>query len=196
MRTRLLLLSLSVLVGVLAGAGAANANTIYPQKAPTFVGPVATGCARGCSLLTGPFTAASTASASSSSTAAAGLEAATALSVAHAMIGPTTGSLAPASLGFGAAQAAPAAPTPDSDSQVSAAGCGLRQHQHLGRRRDRGSGPERGRQRVASYEPPGGHRAARPGPVRGQWLRSRDEQHRRDPGLQHRPAAPIRSDPP
>ena len=40
MRIRLLLLSLSVAVGVLAGAGVANANTIYPQTAPTFVGPV------------------------------------------------------------------------------------------------------------------------------------------------------------
>ena len=108
----LLSLSLSVVVGVLAGAGVANANTIYPQAAPTFVGPVATGCASGCSLLTGPFTAASTAPASSSSLAAASLKAATALSRPHAMPGPTTGGLAPASTGFGAAQPDQAAPTP------------------------------------------------------------------------------------
>ena len=35
-----------VVVGVLAGAGVASANTIYPQTAPTFVGPAATGCAQ------------------------------------------------------------------------------------------------------------------------------------------------------
>ena len=39
------------------------------------------------------------------------------------------------------------------------------------------------------------HRAARPGPVRGQRIRRRDQQHRRDPGLQHRASAPIRTDP-
>lgn len=110
-RSLLLCLSLSVVVGVLAGAGVASANTIYPQAAPTFVGPAATGCASGCSLLTGPFTTASTASVSSSSLAAASLKAATALSRPHAMPGPTTGSLSPASMGFGAA-AADAAPTP------------------------------------------------------------------------------------
>jgi hypothetical protein len=112
MRKCLLLLSLSlVVVGVLAEAGVASANTIYPQAAPTFVGPAATGCASGCSLLTGPFTTASTASASSSSLAAASLKAATELSRPHAMPGPTTGSLAPGSVGFGAAAGA-AAPTP------------------------------------------------------------------------------------
>lgn len=110
MRKRLLL-ALSVVVGILAGAGVASANTIYPQAAPTFVGPAATGCASDCSLLTGPFTTASTASVSSSSLAAASLKAATALSRPHAMPGPTSGSLAPASMGFGAA-AADAAPTP------------------------------------------------------------------------------------
>ncbi len=115
MRNRLLLLSLSlsVVVSVLAGAGVASANTIYRQTAPTFVGPAATGCASGCSLLTGPFITGSTASASSSSLAAARLKAATVLSRPHAMPGPTTGSLALTSFGFGAAQAdATAAPTP------------------------------------------------------------------------------------
>ena len=36
---------------------------------------------------------------------------------------------------------------------------------------------------------PQGHRAPRPGPVRRQRIRRRDQQHRRDPGLQHRLAA-------
>ncbi len=113
LRKRVVLFVLAVvIVGVLAGAGVASANTVYPQAAPTFVGPAATGCASGCSLLTGPFATASTASASSSRTAAS-LNAGTALSGPHAMPGPTTGSLALGSLGFGAAQAdAPAAPTP------------------------------------------------------------------------------------
>jgi hypothetical protein len=62
-RKRVLLLSLSMaLVGILAGAGVASANTVYPQTAPTFVGPASTGCASNCSLLTGPFPSASTAS--------------------------------------------------------------------------------------------------------------------------------------
>jgi len=117
MRNRLLLLSLSlwVVVAVLAGAGVASANTVYPQTAPTFVGPAATGCTSGCSLLTGPFTAGSTASVSSSSLAAASLKAATALSRPRAMPGPTTGSLTSALGAFGtarAAQTASAAPTP------------------------------------------------------------------------------------
>ena len=114
MPKRLLLLSVSVVVvvGVLAGAGVASANTIYSPTAPTFVGPAATGCASGCALLTGPFATASTASVSSSSTAAASLKAATALSAFHAMMAPTRPILAPASVGFGPDQAtAPVIPT-------------------------------------------------------------------------------------
>ncbi len=112
MRTRLLLLSLSVAVGVLAGAGVASANTIYPQTAPTFVGPAATGCASGCSLLTRPFTAASTASASSSSNAAAACAGRNCVCRLLPMIDPRNQEPRAASLGFGAAQAAPAATTP------------------------------------------------------------------------------------
>jgi hypothetical protein len=103
---RLVLLALPVtLVGVLAGAGVASANTIYPQAAPTFVGPAATGCPSGCTLLTGPFTAASTASISSSSLAAASRKAASALFRPHAMPAPTTGSLWSALGSFRAARA-------------------------------------------------------------------------------------------
>jgi hypothetical protein len=87
LRYRVVLLSLSVLVvGVLAEAGVASADTIYHPMAPTFVGPAATGCgSSGCSLLTGPVTTASTASASSASTAAAAAKAGTPLSGAHAL---------------------------------------------------------------------------------------------------------------
>ena len=67
LRKRLVLLSLSVvLVGVLGGAPVATASakkvqahaastTSFGPSAPTFVGPAATGCKKGCSLLTGPF---------------------------------------------------------------------------------------------------------------------------------------------
>ena len=48
---------------------------------------------------------------------------------------------------------------------------------------------------VATHQPPRGHRAARPGPVRRQRIRRRDQQHRRDPGLQHGAPAPVRADP-
>ena len=113
MRNRLLLLSLSVvLVSVLAGAGVASANTIYPQTAPTFVGPASTGCASDCSLLTGPFATGSTASLSKSGSVAASPQVPAGLSGPHALPAPTTGGLAPASTGFGPAAAAAAAPTP------------------------------------------------------------------------------------
>lgn len=41
-------------------------STSLGESSPTFVGPAATGCAKGCSLLTGPFSTPSTQSASSS----------------------------------------------------------------------------------------------------------------------------------
>ena len=68
------LLALSVmLVGVLGASATATGSakgvrasvaptTSYGPFSPTFVGPAATGCASDCSLLTGPFTTASTAS--------------------------------------------------------------------------------------------------------------------------------------
>jgi len=90
-RKRVVLLVLSVvLVGVLGASAVATGTTKkvrasvdpatnYGPLSPTFVGPAATGCASGCSLLTGPFTTGSTAS-SSSSNAAAAQKAGTALS--------------------------------------------------------------------------------------------------------------------
>ena len=177
------------------GSGVASANTIYPQAAPTFVGPAATGCASGCSLLTGPFTTASTASVSSSSLAAASLKAATALSRPHAMPGPTTGSLAPASMGFAAA-AADAAPTPVIPTvrcQPLGAGCDSISTSAGGATGVKGlnavDSASLATNILSDIEPPG------PGPVRRQRIRRRDQQHRRDPGLQHRAAAPIRADP-
>ena len=100
MRRRLVLLSLSVLLAGVLGGGAvatgstkrvlahAASTTTYGPFSPTFVGPAATGCASGCSLLTGPFTTGSTAS-SSSSNAPANLKAAAGLSGPHAMPAPT-----------------------------------------------------------------------------------------------------------
>jgi hypothetical protein len=108
-RRRLVLLSLSVLlVGVLGGASVAtgsakklrahttnsNPNTItYAPSAPTFVGPAATGCASGCSLLTGPFTTTSTTSMSMTNAAAA-LNGAARTGVARALPGPTAAAIA------------------------------------------------------------------------------------------------------
>jgi hypothetical protein len=104
MRNRLVLLSVSVLlVSVLGGASvaagsskklrahvASSATITYAPAAPTFVGPAATGCASGCSLLTGPFTTTST---TSTSNAPARLNNAARPSAAHAMPGPTTASV-------------------------------------------------------------------------------------------------------
>jgi hypothetical protein len=124
MRQRLLLLPLSVLlVGVLGGAAAASASThrvrasgdtatiTYGPSAPTFVGPAATGCASGCSLLTGPFV--TTSSTNAPSRNAPTLNAAP-LGGAHAMPGPTAAGIAERShLARSHARAhAAAAPTP------------------------------------------------------------------------------------
>jgi hypothetical protein len=89
-------------------AHAAPATTIAPA-APTFVGPAATGCASGCSLLTGPFVTPSTAPGSASTKAPVVNPNASILSGPHAM--PL---LTPASLGGRAARlrARAAAPTP------------------------------------------------------------------------------------
>ena len=215
MRKRLVLLSLSVLlVGVLGGASVAtgsakklrahttnsNPNTItYAPSAPTFVGPAATGCASGCSLLTGPFTTTSTTSMSMTNAAAA-LNGAGRTGVPRALPGPTAAGLAERSH---VARSHLRAHQPrrrhprDSERQVRADRSRLRHDQHLGRRRSRRQGTERGRQRVADHqsERPR-HRAARSGPVRGQRGRRRDQQHRRDPGVRHRAEPPVRTDPP
>ena len=103
-RKRLVLLSLSVvLVAVLGGApvatgsaktvrASAASTTRFGPSSPTFVGPAATGCKKGCSLLSGPFTTSSTAS-SSSTNATASPNALAGLSGPHAMPGPTAASL-------------------------------------------------------------------------------------------------------
>jgi len=97
------LLSVSVvLVGVLGGGAVAAgrtekalahaaSTTTYAPSAPTFVGPAATGCKTGCSLLTGPFTTGSTAS-TPSSNVPANRTAAARLAGAHVMPGPTAAS--------------------------------------------------------------------------------------------------------
>ena len=121
MRKRLVRLSLSVVVvGVLGGAPvasgsakrlhahAASATTIRPSS-PTFVGPAATGCKKGCSLLSGPFVTTSTTTLASVNPTA-GSNAAAVFSGAHAMPAITPRSLAGAS--SRAAAPAAAAPTP------------------------------------------------------------------------------------
>ncbi len=120
-----------VLVGVLGASAAATGSatrvrasadptTGYGPLSPTFVGPAATGCASGCSLLTGPFTTASTASSSSASNAAATPKAGAALSAPHALPAPTTRSHAQGSVH---AAAAPAPMIPTVRCQPLGAGC-------------------------------------------------------------------------
>ena len=130
---RLVLLSLSVvLVGALAGApvaigsakrarAAADTTTIGPSS-PTFVGPAATGCANGCSLLTGPFITSSTASSSSASRTASP-NAAAALAGPHALPGPTAASLRAGSPRAAAQAAAPTPIIPAVRCQPLGAGC-------------------------------------------------------------------------
>ncbi|MFZ0977122.1 MAG: hypothetical protein WAN22_33205 [Solirubrobacteraceae bacterium] len=108
-RNRLVLLSVSVLlVAVLVGASAAtgsakkvtahaassNPTITYGPLTPTFVGPAATGCKSGCSLLTGPYTTTSTPSSPTTTNAPATLAAPAGGSGLHQMPAPTTAGLA------------------------------------------------------------------------------------------------------
>ncbi len=102
-------------------AHAASTTTIGPS-APTFVGPVATGCASGCSLLTGPFVTPSTASSSASTKAPVNPNAAI-LAGPHAMPLLTPASHERASLRARAAAAAPTPTIPIVRCQPIGAGC-------------------------------------------------------------------------
>jgi hypothetical protein len=76
------------LAGSGTGAQASGVTTSsLGQYSPTFVGAAATGCASGCSLLSGPIYTTSTAS-GGSSTAAANPQAATPSSYAHGLPAP------------------------------------------------------------------------------------------------------------
>ena len=99
-----------LLLGLLGSAPVATAatKTTYSPASPTFVGPVATGCKKGCSLLTGPFVTTSTTSAATINAAPNALSA---MSGPFAMPAPTPASLGPAAAGSARATAA-AAPTP------------------------------------------------------------------------------------
>ena len=202
------LLSLPVALVVLSGgaASARVATATSPVKAtstvtssslgtssPTFTGPAATGCARaGCSLLTGPFPSPSTAGLSASSPAAeaAAKNAAIAKKLAA---GVTDGPHAMPSPVFKRDGADPTPPT----VELPAAGPGLRPDQYVGGRREGREGPERGGQRHAEHQHPrpARHRARGPGALRQQQVRCRDQQHRRDPGLQPGPAAQVGTHP-
>ena len=134
------LLSLPVALVVLSGGTASarvsttsTVKTASPVKSsslgrvsPTFSGPAATGCASGCSLLTGPFPSPSTANlpASSPAAAAAAKEAATAKQLAaaaadthHAMPSPV------APHGGVSAGADPPVPAPTVSCQPLGPGC-------------------------------------------------------------------------
>ena len=132
MRKRLLLFFLSVLVvgvlGVASGASgstkklrahSASATTIG-SSSPTFVGPAATGCKKGCALLTGPFVTTSTTSLVAGPTASPN---AAVFSGAHAMPALTPRSLAAASSGAVAPDAAPTPIIPTVRCEPLGAGC-------------------------------------------------------------------------
>ena len=134
MRKWLVLLSLSVLLGGLLGvasgasgstqkvkAHAANATT-YGPSSPTFVGPAATGCTQGCSLLSGPFITFSTAS-SPSAKPTAGPDVAGAPSVPHAMPAPRPAGHRAASAHTARAAADPTPIIPSVRCQPLGAGC-------------------------------------------------------------------------
>lgn len=108
--------------GSAAGAGPSRVTTSsLGQHSPTFVGPVATGCASGCSLLSGPITTPSTASsASSTQTTAASPRPAAGLSGPQAMRSPTARSGARQSLG---AAASPTPVIPNVRCEPLGAGC-------------------------------------------------------------------------
>jgi hypothetical protein len=124
-RKRFVLLALSVaLVGVLGGAAvatgsttrvpaSADSGTSYAPSSPTFVGSAATGCASGCSLLSGPFT-------TSSSQTAASPNAGAGTSGPHPMPAPTAGSHA---AGSSSAAATPAPVIPRVRCEPLGAGC-------------------------------------------------------------------------
>jgi hypothetical protein len=80
---------LAVASGSATGAPASAVRTSsLGQFSPTFVGPAATGCSSGCSLLSGPFTTSSTASSASLSRAGASARAARASSTPRALPAP------------------------------------------------------------------------------------------------------------
>ncbi len=132
MRKRLVLLSLSlVLIGILGGApvaagsakrarASADTTTVYGPLSPTFVGPAATGCKNGCSLLSGPFVTSST---TSSASPTASPNATAGLSGRHAMPGPTAAGLRAASRRAAAAADAPTPIIPTVRCQPLGAGC-------------------------------------------------------------------------
>jgi hypothetical protein len=82
---------LGVFAVTAAPAGAATSGVTTSslgQYSPTFVGPAATGCASGCSLLSGPVATTSTASSASTARAAANRRAATPSSYARGLPAP------------------------------------------------------------------------------------------------------------
>ena len=199
-RRRLMVLSFFVvLVGVLGGALVATGSaktvrahaasaTSFGPSSPTFVGPAATGCKTGCSLLSGPFIASLTASASTKGTASP------TSSGPHAMPGPTAASLRAASpRGAATADAAPTPIIPTVRCQPLGAGCDSISTSTGGAIGVKGLNAVDSASLATNTI--GRYRAGGSGVVRGQRRRRRDQQYRRDHGVQHGVEAPVRSDP-
>jgi hypothetical protein len=109
-----------------APAGAVTTSSLG-DYAPTFVGPAATGCASGCSLLSGPLNTPSTASSASSSQTAAALQGAGATDRRHALRSPTSRPRRPSTAALAAAPAGSSLPSvscpgPGCDSISTSAG--------------------------------------------------------------------------
>jgi hypothetical protein len=97
-----------------APAGAATGGVTTSslgQYSPTFVGPAATGCASGCSLLSGPVATTSTASSASTARAAADRRAATPSSYARGLPAPNLRALPGALAASAMDPASPPLPT-------------------------------------------------------------------------------------
>ena len=202
------LLSLPVALVVLSGgaASARVATATSPVKAtstvtssslgtssPTFTGPAATGCARaGCSLLTGPFPSPSTAGLSGSSPAAevAAKNAAIAKKLAA---GVTDGPHAMPSPVFKRNGADPTPPTVS--CQPLGPGCDPISRSAGGAKGVKGlNAVDSGTLSTNILVPPDIEPADQ-GLCAEQQVCCRDQQHRRDPGLQLGPAAQVGTHP-
>ena len=201
-RTLVLLSALSLPMVLIASSGsvaaASGAGDGHPAASavtssslgtfsPTFAGPAATGCAAaGCSLLSGPFSAPSTAAAAQG----------------HPVGGQ--GSVTPRALPapnllrrLSAAdqrrlRQASTFPVPSVSCAPLATGCDRISTAAGGATAVKGlNAVDSARHTTNNFKR---HRAAGPGPVRRQRVRDRDQQHRRDPGLQHRLEAEVRAD--
>ena len=174
-----------------SATGAVTSSSLGSFK-PTFAGPAATGCASNCSLLSGPVNTPSTAA------AASGHQAGTSQ---HAGKSGTARAMQPPDLRhlhISAAQRrllganSPSNPLPSVSCAPLRPGCDNISTSAGGATAVKGLNAVDSA--VAAHQPQRRHRAPGPGPVRWQRVCGRAQQHRRDPGLQHRFEDQVRAD--